>query len=84
MRPNSNPTNTDFANQAEVIVAKTDLIVTRVRIVPVAVLTGVNSTGKNHKRLPKERPITVPGHARVMLVDVHPKPLRFLAYARFK
>lgn len=52
MRPHSNPTITDFANQAEVIVAKTNLIVTRARSVPIGMLTGVNSTGINQKHLP--------------------------------
>jgi hypothetical protein len=52
VRPHSNPTTTEFANQAEVIVAKTDFIVTRVRLVPIGMLTGVNSTGRNHKHLP--------------------------------
>lgn len=50
--PNLNPTMTDFANQAEVIVAKTNFIVTRVQTVPIGMLTGLNSTGKNHKHLP--------------------------------
>lgn len=52
MANNTNPTTTEFQNQAEVIVASTNFIVRRVQSIPIGVLTGVNKTGKNHKRLP--------------------------------
>lgn len=48
----NNPTTTEFAPQAEVLVATTNLIVTRVQNVPISILTGVNAKGFNHKRLP--------------------------------
>tara|TARA_Y100001935_G_C17272216_1_gene492589 strand:- start:65 stop:895 length:831 start_codon:yes stop_codon:yes gene_type:complete len=48
----TNPTNPDYQNQAEVIVASSNFIVRRVQSIPICVLTGVNKTGKNHKSLP--------------------------------